>query len=80
MDLDLFLVGDALFHEEHGNVLSEVSLQLDNHALFLVLDHGTVAMEHLLEGSQELLVIEVIRETLDNGQTLSCGTLLVVQI
>ena len=37
-------------------------------------------MEHLFEGTEELLVIEVIGETLDNSDALTCGTLLVVQI
>ena len=80
MNLDLFLGGDALLDEELSEVSPEITLQLNDHALLFVLDHGAVAMEHLFEGAEEFLVIEVVGETLHNGDALTCGTLLVVQI
>ena len=80
MDFDLLLGGDALFDEEERDVLSEVSLQLDDHTLLLVLDNGAVAMEHLLEGAKQFLVVQIIGQTLDDGDALTHGTLLVMQI
>ena len=80
VDLDFFLGSDAFLNEEKRNVLPEVSLQLDNHALLLVFDDGTIAMEHFLEGSEEFFVIQVIGKTLDDSDALTGGTLLVVQI
>ena len=80
MDFDFFLVSYALFDEELCEVSSEVSLQLDNETLFLIFDDSAVAMEHFLESTEELFVVQVIGETLHDGQALSCGTLLIVQI
>ena len=80
MDFDLFLVCYALFDEELSEISSEVSLQLDNETLFLIFDDGAVAMVHFLESTEELLIVQVIGKTLNNGQALSCGTLLIVQI
>ena len=80
VNLDFFLGCDTLLDKEHGNGLSEVTLQLYNETLLLIFDHGTVTMEHLFEGTEELLIIEVIGETLDDGQTLTGGTLLIVQV
>ena len=80
MNLDLLLVGDALFDEEQSDVLSEVSLKLNNHTLLLVFYYCPVAMEHLFEGAEELFVVQIIGEPLDDGDALSGGTLLVMQI
>ena len=80
VDFDLLLGSDALLDKELSEVSSEITLQLDNESLLLVFDHGSVAMEHFLEGTEELLVVQVVRQTLHNGQALTGSTLLIVQI
>ena len=80
VNFDLFLCGDAFFHEEQGEFLPEVALQLNNDALLLVLDDRAIAMEHLFECAHEFLIVQVIRQPLYNGQALAPATLLVMQM
>ena len=80
MDFKLLLGSDALLDEEECNILSEVTLELDNETLLFILDDGAVAMEHFLECAEELFVVQVIGDTLDDGDALTGGTLLVMQI
>ena len=60
VDFDFFLICYTLFDEELCEISPEVTLQLDNEALFLIFDDGTVAMVHFLEGTEELFVVQVI--------------------
>ena len=76
MNFDLLFVCDAFFLEEVGNSLSIVTLKLDNLAVLLIVDNGTIAVPSLLKVSVKLFHVQVIWETLDNGHTLSSGTLL----
>ena len=78
MNLNLLLGCNALLNEEECDVLPEVSLQLDNQTLLFILDYCPVAMEHFLESAQELFVVQVVWETLDNGDALAGSTLLVM--
>ena len=80
VNFDLFLRGNTLLDKELSEVSSEITLQLDNESLLLVFDHGTVTMEHFLEGTEELLVVQVVRQALHNCQALTGSTLLIVQI
>ena len=80
MDFDLVLVGDALLNEKLSEILSEVPLQLDNQALFLIFHDSAVAMVHFLKSAKEFFVVQIVGETLHNGQAFTSSTLLIVQI
>lgn len=57
MHLDVGLGSDTFLHNESGNLLTLVTLELDNLAEVLVVNNGTVACELLLEGLQQLLLV-----------------------
>ena len=80
MNFELLLGCNALLNEEKRDVLSEVTLELDDKALLLILNDGSIAMEHFLEGAEELFVVQVIGQALDDGDALTGGTLLVMEI
>ncbi len=80
MNFDLFLGGNTLLDKEESKLLPEVTLKLDNDSLFLVLNARTVAMEHFLEGTEELFVVQVILQALDDSKALAACALLVVQM
>ena len=70
MNLDLVLPDKASLNEEVGDVLTLVALELDDLAKLLVLHHGSVAAELLLEVLEDLLVAELLLQPLHCGQTL----------
>ena len=76
MDFDLLFSGKALLHKELSNSLSMVSLHLNNLSVSLVIDHGGIATECLLEMSDQLFEVDVVRETLDDADALSDCSLL----
>ena len=55
--LDVGLGSDTFLHDERGDLLTLVTLKLDNLSELLVVNNGTVACEFLLEGLQQLLLI-----------------------
>ena len=70
MNLDLVLPDKASLNEEVGDVLTLVALELDDLAKLLVLHHGSVAAELLLEVLEDLLVAELLLQPLHCCQTL----------
>jgi len=74
--LDVGLGSDTFLHDESGNLLTLVTLELDNLAEFLVVNNGTVACEFLLESLQELLLVILFGESLKSSKRLTTVPLL----
>lgn len=68
MDLDVFLAANELLDEEVGDFLSMVSGKLND---FFLLVHGAVAVELPLEEFEDFEVVELERESFNNGDLLS---------
>jgi len=62
----LLLVDQELLH-----VLALVALELNHLAHLRVVDDGAIAGELLLDDLEDLLLVELLRETLDCGQCLA---------
>jgi len=58
MVLDLILLGDTFLEEELSDVLSLVSLELQDRSESLILDDVSVAVQILLQVLHDLLVVE----------------------
>jgi len=79
MDLDslgiklqtLFLVGEELL-----NIFALIALELDHLSHLIVDDDGAIASKLLLDDLQDLLLIELLGETLDCRQSLTTISLL----
>lgn len=79
MDLDglgvefqtLYLVDQELL-----NVIALITLQLDHVPHLTVIDNGAIASELLLDDLENLLLIKLLRKTLDGGQCLTTIALL----
>jgi hypothetical protein len=79
MDLDglsiklktLLLVG-----EEFLNIFALITLELDHLSHLTVDDDGAIASELLLDDLEDLLLVELLRETLDRRQSLTTISLL----
>lgn len=67
----LLLVG-----EEFLDVLALIALELDHLAHLGVVDDGSIAGELLLDHLENLLLVKLLRQTLDSGQGLASITLL----
>jgi len=67
---------DLLVQQELADVRSLVARQLNDLAQLVVLDDGAVAAEVFLEGLEDALHVQVIRQTLHRRQTLAAVTLL----
>ena len=76
MDLQRRLLHDLVVHQERRRAHALVALQLDDRAQLGVVDHGAVAAELLLEGLDDLLVVERLVEPLDGRQGLAAVALL----
>ena len=76
VDLQRRLLHDLVVHQERRRAHALVALQLDDRAQFGVVDHGAVAAELLLEGLDDLLVVERLVEPLDGRQGLAAVALL----
>lgn len=55
--LDVGLRGDTFLNDESSNLLTLVTLELDNLTKLFVVNNGTVACKFLLESLQELLLV-----------------------
>lgn len=64
VELEAFLLVD----EEFLDVLALIALQLDHLAHLRVVDNGAIASELLLDDFEDLLLVELLGETLDRGQ------------
>ena len=74
VDLDglgIKLEAFLLVHEELLDILALVALELDHLAHLAVGDDGAIAGELLLDHLEDLLLVELLRETLDRGQRLT---------
>lgn len=76
VDLQRRLLHDLVVHQERRRAHALVALQLDDRAQLGVVDHGAVAAELLLEGLDDLLVVERLVEPLDGRQGLAAVALL----
>ena len=79
MDLDEILVDDLFLEQELLDLVTVVSLELDNLAVLVVAHDGSIAVESLLEVLQKLLDLDAIQvrvQTLDCGPRLATITLL----
>ena len=81
MNFDVVLANyDSLLQQELCHFSSLVSLQLEDGSLLFILVDSAGAMEHLLEDSQHLLLVDVLIQSLDQSQALSGRSLLEVQV
>ena len=78
--LNLVSVGDALLNQEFEDFASVVTLQLDHSPVFFILHASAVATPAAFELTDDLLQVEVVGEAFDEGQTLTCRTLLEFQV
>lgn len=76
MKNNIVLVAYLLIDEELHHVRSLVATELDDLSALLILLHGTVAREVLLEGLANALDVEVVGKTGDGRDTLSAISLL----
>ena len=76
VDLQRRLLHDLVVHQKGRRAHALVALQLDDRAQLGVVDDGAVAAELLLEGLDDLLVVERLVEPLDGGQGLAAVALL----
>lgn len=76
MKNNIVLVAYLLIDKELHHVRSLVATELDDLSALLVLLHGTVAREVLLEGLANALDVEVVGKTGDGRDTLSAISLL----
>lgn len=80
MHLDHILERNTFFDQKLADVASVVSLKLDDGAPLVVVHCGTVAAPRFFESSDNLLQIQVLGQTLYQGETLSRRALLKVQV
>lgn len=81
MDLDVFLLAHGTINEELGDLLTMVTLELDNiHPAILVLDNTAITGKILLENFQDLLRVNILRETFNGGQSFTSITLMQTDI
>lgn len=59
----LFLVGKEFLY-----ILALISLELDDLAHVRIVHDGAIASELLLDDLEDLLLVELLRQTLDSGQ------------
>ena len=76
MDLQRRLLHDLVVHQERRGAHALVALKLDDRSQLGVVDDGAVAAELLLEGLDDLLVVERLVEALDGRQGLAAVALL----
>ena len=67
-----------LVHEKFLHILALVALQLNHLAHFRVGDNGAIACELLLDDLEDLLLIELLRQTLDSSQRLATVALCMI--
>lgn len=72
IELETFL----LVGQELLNILTLISLQLNHLSHLRVIDDSAIACEFLLDHLQDLLLIELLRKTLNCGQGLATIALL----
>merc|ERR1740117_842416 len=76
MDFDLAFVCNSFSHQKVSDWLSVITLKLDNLSIFFILNDGSITSPVLFEMSQQFLEINVLWKTLNQSKTLSCSTLL----
>lgn len=57
VNLDVSLGSDSFLHDESGDLLTLITLELNDLSELLVVNNSTVACEFLLEGLQQLLLV-----------------------
>lgn len=70
MDLDLILLDKSSVNQELGDVLALIALKLNYLPQLFVLDHVTITAELLLHVFEDLLVAELLLQTLNCSQAL----------
>ena len=80
MDLDLFLSGDALSHQELSQIHPMVSLQLNDIAPLFMLDSVSIAAPCFLKVARQFFHVEVLGQPADRSQALTRIPLLKVQM
>lgn len=67
-----------LVGQEVLDILALISLELDDFTHLGVCDYGSIACELLLDDLEDLLLVELLRQTLHGGQRLASIALCVV--
>ena len=76
MDNDILLTVNLLIDKEVANIVSLVSLKLNNLSVLLIIHNSTVAGEALLPGLQNQLQVQVSSQSLNSGDTFATVSLL----
>jgi hypothetical protein len=76
VDLDLLLVDATLGGQESRDFGTLIALELNDRSQFLILHESSVASEILLEDLEHALLVKVLGQSLDGGQSLASVTLL----
>ena len=80
MNLDGVLLGNALVEEKLGDVLSPVTLQLDDFTELRVRHERAIAVELLLEVFKDFVEREPLGNALDDGPTFATIATLVADV
>lgn len=70
MNLDLIFLDKSSLNQELGDVLALIALKLNYLPQFFVLDHVSIAAELFLDVFEDLLVAELLLQTLNCCQAL----------
>ena len=76
MNNDILLTVNLLSDKEVANVVSLISLKLNNLSVLLIIHNSTVASEALLPGLQDQLQVQVSSQSLNSGDTFTTISLL----
>ena len=76
MDNDILLTVNLLIDKEVTNVVSLISLKLNNLSVLFIIHNSTVTSETLLPGLQDQLQIQVSSQSLNGGDTFTTISLL----
>ena len=72
----MFLLHNARLNKKGRDILSLITLKLDNLAQLWILDNGTIAAKLLLKVLEYLVIAEFLLQPLDSGQAFPTITLL----
>lgn len=78
--LNVLFVRNTFFNEEFEDVASMIPLELDDRSPLIVLNGSTVAAPCLLEMTDNLLQVQIIGHTLNEGEALTRSSLLEMQV
>lgn len=76
VNLQLLFLDDANLQKKLANVLSLVTLKLNNLSVLRMFNHSTITGKFLFEGFHKFLFVIIVRNALHSGQRLPAVPLL----